>query len=101
MVPLASVHHALWLSLYSPTFFAKASACSHAHLACAGDVEVGRELINKGREHAELAADARSRANAGAYHAHNIGIINRFKVGPNVCVIYSKSRLVSAYPMRS
>ena len=46
----------------------------------AGDDEVGKELWSKYREHTGLAADARSRANASAYKAHNAGITNRWKV---------------------
>ncbi|KAK9804640.1 hypothetical protein WJX73_002656 [Symbiochloris irregularis] len=45
-----------------------------------GDVEVGKELWSRHRQHVALASDARSRANVVAYNAHNCCITNRWKI---------------------
>lgn len=45
-----------------------------------GETAVGKELSGRSKEHLALAADARVRANADAYDAHNAGITNRFKI---------------------
>ena len=46
----------------------------------AGDREAAQELAGKGKEHAQLAKDARSRANQAAYDSSNLSVVNRFKV---------------------
>ena len=46
----------------------------------AGQVELSQELNNKAREFAELAREARQRANKAAYDSSNLGVLNRHKV---------------------
>ena len=58
-------------------------SCTWLHLVClplAGQVELSRELNNKAREFAELAREARQRANKAAYDSSNVGVLNRHKV---------------------
>ena len=49
-------------------------------VAPAGQVELSQELNNKAREFAELAREARQRANKAAYDSSNLGVLNRHKV---------------------
>ena len=58
-------------------------SCIWSHLVClppAGQVELSQELNNKAREFAELAREARQRANKAAYDSSNLGVLNRHKV---------------------
>ena len=49
-----------------------------------GERELARELANKCREHDQLAAEARARANGAAFDGHNRSLLNRWKVrGPS------------------
>lgn len=48
--------------------------------AAAGDKEVAQELAGKGKEHAQLAKEARTKANQAAYDSSNMNVANRFKV---------------------
>ncbi len=45
----------------------------------AGKRELARELANKSREHEQLAAEARVRANETAFDGHNRSLLNRWK----------------------
>ena len=42
-------------------------------------MELSQELNNKAREFAELAREARQRANKAAYDSSNLGVLNRHK----------------------
>lgn len=46
----------------------------------AGDKEAAQELAGKGKEHAQLAKEARTKANQAAYDSSNLSVANRFKV---------------------
>ena len=46
----------------------------------AGDREAAQELAGKGKEHAQLAKEARCRANQAAYDSSKLRVVNRFKV---------------------
>ena len=54
---------------------------SSVPLCSAGDREAAQELAGKGKEHAQLAKEARSKANQAAYDSSNLSVANRFKVG--------------------
>lgn len=45
-----------------------------------GNREAAQELAGKGKEHAQLAKEARHRANQAAYDSCNLSVTNRFKV---------------------
>lgn len=49
-------------------------------VAGVGDKEVAQELAGKGKEHAQLAKEARTKANQAAYDSSNLTVANRFKV---------------------
>ena len=50
-------------------------------LGSVGNREAAQELAGKGKEHAQLAKEARHRANQAAYDSCNLSVTNRFKVG--------------------
>ena len=54
---------------------------SDSALGTAGNREAALELSSKGKEHAQLAKEARHRANQAAYDSCNLTVTNRFKVG--------------------
>lgn len=47
---------------------------------CVGDRDAALQLAAKGKEHAQLAKEARQAANQAAFQSFNLHVTNRFKV---------------------
>lgn len=48
--------------------------------SCTGDRDAALQLAAKGKEHAQLAKEARQAANQAAFESFNLHVTNRFKV---------------------
>ncbi len=53
---------------------------SVCYMVDSGNREAAQELAGKGKEHAQLAKEARQKANQAAFDSCNMSVTNRFKV---------------------
>lgn len=62
-----------------------------------GDRDAALQLAAKGKEHAQLAKEARQAANQAAFESFNLHVTNRFKVGPINRPLDCRRHLLSMY----